>query len=370
MRYLPTTEQTALFTHTRDYLDGVAEAERTDLAAPEQEASEPDTSAWERACTDLGVTSILTPDSDGTVLGDFVDLAMVLEAAGQSLTTLPVWQANVGVIASTRLAEADRAAPLLSDIAAGKSVPMVVGLHPSDSFAALKSDTGWAVTGEARHVPGFRADHGQLVIAMSADGVRLFHISPDTAGVTTQAESTLDPTRRLHHVSLSSAAAVDLTGSLSLELNDVHQVRHLCSLALAIEACGTAERSLTIATEYAKSRHQFGRPIGGFQALKHVLADMRVDTEIAHTSARVAAWSAATDAADLGILSSATNLVVLPRVIDVCARTLQVLGGIGYTWEHPAHFYYKRALSTARILDTLDNHRDTIVSSFQLADSR
>jgi alkylation response protein AidB-like acyl-CoA dehydrogenase len=131
-------------------------------------------------------------------------------------------------------------------------------------------------------------------------------------------------------------------------------------LALAAEQVGGAQRCLDMAVAYAKVRHQFGRAIGSFQAIKHVCADMLLEVESARSAAYYAAWAAADGAADLPLVASLAKAYCSEAYFHVAASNIQVHGGIGFTWEHDAHLYYRRAKSAEVMLGTPASHREVI----------
>jgi len=131
-------------------------------------------------------------------------------------------------------------------------------------------------------------------------------------------------------------------------------------LALAAEQVGGAQRCLDMAVAYAKVRHQFGRAIGSFQAVKHMCADMLLEVESARSAAYYAAWAAADGAADLPLVASLAKARCSEAYFQVAASNIQVHGGIGFTWEHDAHLYYRRAKSAEVMLGTPASHREVV----------
>jgi alkylation response protein AidB-like acyl-CoA dehydrogenase len=131
-------------------------------------------------------------------------------------------------------------------------------------------------------------------------------------------------------------------------------------LALAAEQVGGAQRCLDMAVAYAKVRHQFGRAIGSFQAIKHMCADMLLEVESARSAAYHAAWAAADGAADLPLVASLAKAYCSEAYFHVAASNIQVHGGIGFTWEHDAHLYYRRAKSAEVMLGTPASHREMV----------
>ena len=171
------------------------------------------------------------------------------------------------------------------------------------------------------------------------------------------ANSTMDLTRRFASVRFDAAPAVPL------ELDSRHTLERLYGIALAMlaaEQVGGAQRCLDMAVAHAKVRHQFGRAIGSFQAIKHMCADMLLEVESARSAAYHAAWQAADGAADLPLVASLAKAYCSEAYFHVAASNIQVHGGIGFTWEHDAHLYYRRAKSAEVMLGTPASHREVV----------
>ena len=135
----------------------------------------------------------------------------------------------------------------------------------------------------------------------------------------------------------------------------------LTAVALAAEQVGGAQRVLEIAVGYAKIREQFGRPIGSFQAIKHKCANMLLEIEAAKSAAYYAGWAAAEDDAELPVLASVAKAYCSEAYVHAAAENIQIHGGIGFTWEHPAHLYFKRAKSSELFLGAPDYHRERLL---------
>ena len=193
-----------------------------------------------------------------------------------------------------------------------------------------------------------------LVVARTDDGLGLFAVDASDAGVVRTLLPTLDMTRKLARVELSGVPARlvsgpgDATDALSRALD-------LALVALTAEQVGGAQRCLDMAVDYAKIRMQFGRPIGSFQAIKHKCAEMLIEVE----SAKSAAYHAAGSTADeLGVAAAIAKAYCSEAYFQVAAETIQVHGGIGFTWEHDAHLYFRRAKSSQLMLGDEHYHRE------------
>jgi alkylation response protein AidB-like acyl-CoA dehydrogenase len=196
-----------------------------------------------------------------------------------------------------------------------------------------------------------------LVIATTPDGLSLFAVEGSASGLARTALPTMDQTRKQARLTFSGTPA-RLIGSAGGAVESLPQATALASVALAAEATGGAQRCMDMAVEYAKTRIQFGRPIGSFQAIKHKCADMLIEVE----SARSAAYFAASEAADgsdgLANAASLAKAYCTDAFFHTAAESIQVHGGIGFTWEHDAHLYFKRAKSSQLMLGDPAAHRE------------
>lgn len=159
---------------------------------------------------------------------------------------------------------------------------------------------------------------------------------------------------------LTTSVLGDLGAEEHLDAAALRRARAVPAVLLAVEQAGVARGALDLALSHARERQQFGRAIGSFQALKHLLADMLVDVETARDVARYGVWSLTENADDPEELAAMTHAHVSDCAVRVASSALQVLGGIGYTWEHPGHLYYKRAVTSARLFTTVDRELDRL----------
>jgi len=266
------------------------------------------------------------------------------------------------------LASGDEAAQadLLPGIASGETIATVAVPEDDGSWApgefratARRSGEDYLLDGRKSFVlDGMIADL-ILVTASSEDGPALFAVGGDAPGLSRQAMQTLDMTRKQAALTLSGTPG-RLVGRPGAAAEIVAQAIRGGVLALAAEQVGGAQRCLDMAVGYAKVRHQFGRAIGSFQAIKHMCADMLLEVESARSAAYRAAWSAADGAADLPLVASLAKAYCSEAYFHVAASNIQVHGGIGFTWEHDAHLYYRRARSAEVMLGTPASHREVV----------
>lgn len=301
-----------------------------------------------------GLLGIHLPEAYGGGGGDLLDLAVVLEEAGRTALPGPYL---ASALASAVL-HAAGAGELVRELAAGTRIG-AVALAPG-TLTAVEREDGHLLDGELPPVlSGAEADL-LLLPAASATGLRWFAVDTAAQGLTVRPHRSADPTRPTAAV---RADGVLVSAERALRTG-VGLVRDLAAVLLAAEACGTAARCLDTATEHAKVREQFGRPIGQFQGVKHLCADMLVRVE----QARALAWDAARAAGEprqpdevRGLAAALAAATALDAAYSCAKDTIQILGGIGFTWEHDAHLYLRRALVARQLLGAADDHRQRAV---------
>jgi len=296
-----------------------------------------DEELWRLLAGELGLVGIAVSEDHGGTGGSFVDAAVVLEASGRALAAAPLL---AGIVAAAAVDRADpaQALQLLPAVAAGERVAaLVVG---PDLEAA-----GDVLRGVASHVTdGHRAD---LLVVATPTG--LWAVDRLAAGVSVVGAPSLDLTRWQATVSLDDAAALRL-GDAAASAVAVDLLR----VALAVESVGVARHCLAATVDYLKTRVQFGKPIGSFQALQHRAADLAVELEAAASTAYYAAWVAADAPEELPVVAPLAKAVCGDAAYRIAAETIQLHGGVGFTWEHEAHLYFKRATATRMMLG--DSH--------------
>ena len=199
-----------------------------------------------------------------------------------------------------------------------------------------------------------------LLVARSPEGPSLFAVSGDAPGLTRTAMETLDPTRRLARLGLERVPA-RLIGSTGDAPGILERVRDRAALAVACEQLGVASRALSMAVAYAKSRVQFGRPIGSFQAVKHRCVDVAQRIESARSAAQWGVATLSANADDSGVATAMATVCCSDAAVFATSENVQVHGGIGFTWEHPAHLYFRRARSNALLQGSADDARELLL---------
>lgn len=301
----------------------------------------------------LGVLGLLVPDVDGGAGSGMVDAAVVLEELGRALYPGPFASSAIGAVSLVLLAgdDTDRSA-LLPGMAAGDTVATIAVLEPGRraewrgprTTAVAKGD-GWRIDGTKAHVMDLAAADLVLATATGADGtLGVFSIAVDAPGVTATASPSVDGTRKEGTLALDGAPGHRLSSRDARSA--VAETIDRLAVAAVVEGVGTAARALEISVDYAKERRQFDAPIGSFQAVQHLCADMLRAVELARAAGYYACW--AVDAAPADERHRAATMALafaadeLPRV---GASAVQVHGGIGFTWEHDIHLFYKRLLT-------------------------
>ena len=327
-----------------------------------------DRAVWQQLARELDLLGIIIPESYGGSGFGFLELSVILEEMGRALFCAPYFS-TVVLAANALLASGDAAActTFLPQIAAGDLIATfaIPPGRPDDNpgVAAARQDDGYVLDGFADFVvDGHIADLIVVPATISGDSsASLFALSAARSLPTQVLKRTLlpsmDATRKIARLEFNRAPA-QLLGEPGSGQAVVDSVRARAAVALASEQVGICQWGLAASVSYAKTRFQFARPIGSFQAVKHKIADMLVALESAKAVAYYAAWAAATDAPDLNVTSSLAKAECSEAALDVAAETIQVHGGIGFTWEHPAHLYFKRAKSAELFLGPPSYHRE------------
>ena len=330
---------------------------------------------YKRIAEELGWTALIVPEAyDGFDL-TYVELVAILEEAGKSLLCAPLL--STVALATNALLLADNEsvkAHWLPQIAAGSATAAVAAGRWSPGtidISARSEGDGWRLNGTARLVvDGHTAD--ALIVASAvegAPGLSWFAVPAPADGLKRRCQPTMDQTRKLAEVTLED---VLVTSDQLLAHGDagsalLARLHSLVLIALAAEQVGGAQACLDMAVEYGKVREQFGRAIGSFQAIKHKCADMLMMVESARSAAYYAGWTAAHAPDELDEAARVAASYCAEAYFKCAAENIQIHGGIGFTWEHEAHLYFKRARASEGLLGTPSQHRaalaDTLLGS-------
>ena len=388
MEFRFTEDQNELRTQARRFLAAESTAAHVDKAMKTELGY--DAAVWQRVATELGWPALVIPEAqDGIGLGP-LDLHPLLEEMGRHVFCSPFFGtvclgANALLVAGT----AAQKQAHLPGIAAGE-VTATLGYRGPDVAAhregadavtlrAAKTGEGYTLTGDVGYVvDGHSAS--LLVVAAWVDGgegapaeLGLFVLPGETAGLTRTALPTMDQTRRLGSLRFSGVVlAEDARLSAMDGARALAVILDLAAVGLCAEQVGGAEACLDMAVEYAKVRQQFGRPIGSFQSIKHMCADMLLKVECARSVAFYASAVAAqllsageiTDhkARELSEAASSAKAYCSDAFFHCAGESIQIHGGIGFTWEHAAHLYFKRAQSSRTLLGSAQHHRERVAS--------
>jgi alkylation response protein AidB-like acyl-CoA dehydrogenase len=354
MEFQFTDEQLALRSMVRAFA-----REHTTESAVRAGLDEPeafDRETWRRLGTDLGVLGLMIPADLGGAEAGAVELAIVAEELGRGLSAAPILSAALVGAALAGHAQEPAAQELVSGLVEGRTVVALAATddlghwHPErPTVTARQTDGGWILDGTQSHVLDAAAADALLVLAGTNDGETLFLVDVADSGLVRQSQSTLDQTRRLARIELTGVAAVAV-GEPGSGTAAVRAARDVGALVLAAEATGALQHLVEMSVEYAKNRLQFGRAIGSFQGVKHRCANMHAAAELTRSAAYHAAWAYDEGVDSVPLAVDLATVVSAGAYLDVVKDTVQVHGGIGFTWEHPTHLYYKRAVSDAALL--------------------
>ncbi|WP_067662681.1 acyl-CoA dehydrogenase family protein [Nocardia miyunensis] len=343
-------------------------ASRDSVPAPDASADY-DRELWAVMAQQVGLHGLAIAEEFGGAGYGPMELAVAFEEMGAVLLDAPFF-ASVGLAATVIQATGDRSvcAEYLPGIGSGDLVGALAFTEAHGCWdeseiqlAATKLDDSWLLYGQKRYVVHAHVADFFVVAARTARGVSLFLVDAGAAGVEVTAHDALDPTRPLAAIRFAAAPA-RLIGEEGAGWPALRQAFDLATVYLAAEELGGAARCLDMCVGYAKSRMQFGRPIGSFQAIKHKCADMLVAVEMARSAALSAADAAASERPDAAVLASLAKAVCSESFVYCATETIQIHGGIGFTWEHPAHLYYKRSRGGEVLLGSPQRHRELLVA--------
>jgi len=358
-----TDEQQAIRSTAREFLAARYKSERIrELAESEHGFEQSD---WEEMA-ELGWPGLALPEEWGGQGLGIVDLAVLFEEMGYALAPSPLLSTTLTGIALTLCGSDDQRERFLRPLAAGekRGAP---ALWDADSPATPGSFTmeakadgdGVVLDGEKVLVPD--AGAADFFIVATADGKR--HLVESGAdGVTVTAEPAIDLTRRLSSVRFDGVK-VAARDTMPAEEADYHPVFFRICVAIAAESTGVAQRTMEMAVEYAKDRQQFGRPIGAYQAVSHRCAQMLLETENSRSAVYGAAWAADAEPESLPLAASMAKAYASDAGWRVPDASIQVHGGIGFTWEHDLHFFLKRGKANAAMFGDARWHRDRVADA-------
>jgi alkylation response protein AidB-like acyl-CoA dehydrogenase len=342
-----------------------------------------DAGVWRQAGEQLGLQGIAIPEEYDGAGFSFAEQAIVLEELGAALYGGP-YLASAVLAATALLASADEDARkrYLPGIASGEVIATLAFTEEDGSWepdairlTAAGGPDGWRLDGRKGFVLDGHAAGLILVVARTVvdgtvvdatgDGLSLFVVPGDADGLTRTALPTLDQTRKLARLEFAAVPAT-LIGSVGDGAAVLSHTLDVAAIAQAAEQLGGAQRALDMAVEYAKVRHQFGRPIGSFQAIKHRCADLLLEVESLRSAVQYAAAAVAEGSAEVPVVASLVKAYASDVYFHVAAENIQIHGGIGFTWEHDAHLYFKRAKASELFLGDASYHREHLAARIGL----
>jgi alkylation response protein AidB-like acyl-CoA dehydrogenase len=331
---------------------------------------------WRDLNTQLGLCGVHVPEAYGGMGFGLVELGIVLEEMGRALVCAPFFSSAVlATNAILNCADEAQKQALLPGLVAGDTVAALAFTEPNGQWdqngvetTAHQADGRYRLSGVKSFViDGHTAD---LLIVLARrpgsvgqSGLSLFAVRGDADGLTRTPLQTLDPTRKLARIEFAAVEA-ELLGAPEQAAGPFSKTLAQAAAMLANEMVGGAERLRESALDYANLRVQFGRPVSSFQAMKHKQADMLVDVELAKSAAYQAAQAAADDQADLPALASLAKASASEAYLQTAIHTIQIHGGIGFTWENDTHLWFKRAKSSEILLGDSTWHREEMMRAW------
>jgi len=327
---------------------------------------------WKQMAQELGLQSLHIPEEYGGQGFTFVELGIALEEMGRVLLCAPYFSTVVlAADAIMNAGTADQQGELLPGIVSGETIAALAFTEPNGKWDAVGITMEASGSGDSYTLDGTKMfvidGHIANLIVVAArlagtsgeEGISFFTVDADAAGLTRTSLATMDQTRKQARLDFAGVAAKPL-GTPGTGWPALSKTLDQAAVCLANEMVGGAQKVLEMSVEYAKVRVQFGRPIGSFQAIKHKCADMLLEVESGKSAAYYAAWAAAEDNEELPVVASLAKAYCSDAYFQVTAENIQIHGGIGFTWEHDAHLYFKRAKSSEILFGDATYHRELI----------
>ncbi|MEV6017113.1 acyl-CoA dehydrogenase family protein [Streptomyces sp. NPDC051997] len=355
---LYTEEEEALRAAVRDLLTDRCAA--ADVITRSESATPYDPELWKALAAGMGLAGLLVPEDRGGQGATHREAAVVLEELGRAVAPVPYLTSAVVATEALLACEGPAADELLAALASGRTVGVLavaLNIGPGAAHRAVRLENG-SLHGELTGIADAAA--ADVLLVPAEDG-GLYAVDADAVTVVPQVS--LDQTRPLARITFEAAQARPLTTDAA---GAVRRALRAGAGLLASEQLGIAEHSLTETVRYLKERKQFNRPVGGFQALKHRLAQVWLEVVGVRAAARNAADALATADADGDVAVAVAQAYAAPLAVHAAEEALQLHGGIGMTWEHPAHLYLKRAKADSIAYGTAGAHREALAELVDL----
>jgi alkylation response protein AidB-like acyl-CoA dehydrogenase len=327
-----------------------------------------DKDVWRQMAEQLGLQGLAIPESYGGSGFGYVELLVVFEEMGRALFCGPYFS-TVALAASLLIHSGDEElkALYLPEIASGNLIATVSLTEDGESWseqgistrAVKTAEGGWVLTGTANYVIDGGVADVLFIPAQTESEVNVFAVEAESTGLTRTPLGVMDATRKQVRVDLSGTPARQVS-SAGAGWTLINKVQLIGAIALAGEQVGGAQKVLEESVEYAKTRQQFGRFIGSFQAIKHKCANIYLESESAAVVARYAAWTADADLDDMVLAASMAKAYCSEAFAHAAAENIQIHGGVGFTWENDAHLYLRRAKTSELYLGDATTHREVI----------
>ncbi|MEQ9586681.1 MAG: acyl-CoA dehydrogenase family protein [Parvibaculaceae bacterium] len=325
-----------------------------------------------RSIADLGLTGLLIDEAYGGSNGGYAALERIMEEAGAALLLGPFFSSSVlSASLVSQVADEPFKQDILPKIVSGD---LIVSSALTDSRGiwteegvsvdAAQSGDCWILNGASHFVLDAGIADVLIVAAIDGDEVSLFEVNGNASGVSTEVSETWDETLRVSRVTYSDVAARKLVGT---SWETCQNAINVARVALVGHQVGAARRIFDMTIDYLKTRIQFGRFIGSFQAMKHMAADLLVEVESSTSAARAAAHALDSAESDGSELLDLASFACADAFCTVAASAIQMHGGIAFTWEHPAHLYLKRARSLAYLFGSPEVHRSNYLTTLENA---
>ncbi|MDH6291328.1 acyl-CoA dehydrogenase family protein [Rhodococcus opacus] len=348
----------------RDLVDTLSPMSAVRTAAESESGHDP--KMWQ-ALVDMGLVGLTVPEQFGGAGAGVAEQAIAFQELGRRLVPSPLFSSAVASALIEAIGDAQASERYLAKIADG-SLVVAVALRSDDgqwSSAGVASDVtqsgdSWSITGSRSFVIDALLADVILVPAKTQSGLSLFAIDTAESGVSREKLTTLDFTRRMGDVAFDNVPAM-LLGVEGQAKDAVDEAFRRAILVTVCEQAGAAELLMGMAVDYAKSRYQFGRLIGEFQAIKHKLAEMALDVERMKSVQQHLVRVTAQNSPGRVVLTHLAKAYCSEALFRIAADTIQTLGGLGYTWEHDAHLYFRRAKSAEVLLGTPEIHRELML---------
>jgi alkylation response protein AidB-like acyl-CoA dehydrogenase len=331
-----------------------ARADAASVLARTESAEPYDLKLW-NTLVELGLVGLLVPEELGGQDASARELAVVLEELGRAVVPVPFLGSAVLATSALLACDSGEARQLLGELAAGETIgalAVTLSTWPGAEFPSGVRVSDGVLSGRIGLVADASAAEVLVVPALGPDGPALYAVE----GATVTEATSLDLTRRLADVTLDGVTGRLLAGP-DLAAGALERALLAGAGLLASEQLGVAQWCLDETVAYVKQRYQFGRPVGSFQALKHRLAELYLEIVTARAAARNAADALANGTDDIGIAVAVAQSACASVAVHAAEEAIQLHGGIGMTWEHPAHLYLKRAKSDELALGTPGRHR-------------